>query len=101
MSERREVRGWVARWPSVDPGDGRAYFLVFRIGKPKEDQSVVIRHADDDAALLETLDAARRELNEAHRELGRLRARVALLQRGAEKRWRPSKFIPIPEPETD
>lgn len=62
---------------------------------------LIPRHADDDAALLETLDAARRELNEAHRELGRLRARVALLQRGAEKRWRPSKFIPIPEPETD
>lgn len=59
MSERREVRGWVARWPSVDPGDGRAYFLVFRIGKPKEDQSVVIRHADDDAALLEELATLR------------------------------------------
>lgn len=64
MSERREVRGWVRNWLSVDPGDSRPYFLVFRIGKPREDQTVVIRHADDDAALLEELEKLRGEVGE-------------------------------------
>ena len=55
MSERREVRGWVAG----DFLSRRGIFLT-RAQLVDDDAPVVIRHADDDAALLEELERLRK-----------------------------------------
>lgn len=55
MSERREVRGWVV----ADFPAHRGIFLT-RGQVRADDAPVVIRHADDDAALLVELERLRK-----------------------------------------
>ena len=67
MSERREVRGWASggtrcsTHSGADSWDHRTEVLVRVEGHPTIPSGpVVIRHADDDAALLEELERLRK-----------------------------------------